>query len=254
MGTLRMPDSDRIVISSDSSSDGDLFPITRALSVPATGCSSSSSTTVKVSASHSLDQLVSMFTGHLSIDQVTAIYRASGDNFDASLNCLMEGPTLVSILDMLEDRSLTQQAIKVTVDLNDAWQDLIAHYKSPRIDLTKRVRVAVCDSPAVDAGGVRCQVYNTVYEEFLSKLFEGPQDTHRYRPICTAEVRSSGLLEVLGTMVAHSISMEGIGYPYLSPLCYWYIIGGEERALEYLSIDDVSAGVASVISKVFEKI
>ena len=51
-------------------------------------------------------------------------------------------------------------------------------------------------------------------------------------------------------MVAHSIGQDGVGFPYLSPTCYWYMVGGEEKALEYISLLDVGADVATIISQV----
>ena len=51
-------------------------------------------------------------------------------------------------------------------------------------------------------------------------------------------------------MVAHSICQDGIGFPYLSLCCYWYIVEGEERALEFATVEDVSADAAYVIKQV----
>ena len=62
--------------------------------------------------------------------------------------------------------------------------------------------------------------------------------------------RSSGLFN--GTMVVHSIAKDGIGFPYFSPTCYWYKADGEERELEYVSVADIGADVASVIRKVHQ--
>ena len=51
-------------------------------------------------------------------------------------------------------------------------------------------------------------------------------------------------------MVAHSIAQDGIGFPHFSLACYWYIVGGEERAIEFVSVQDIGADAASVVSKV----
>ena len=55
---------------------------------------------------------------------------------------------------------------------------------------------------------------------------------------------------VLGCIVGHSIKQDGIGFPHFSPLCYWYIVGGEEVALQYLTVNDVGSGCCELISKV----
>ena len=81
--------------------------------------------------------------------------------------------------------------------------------------------------------GVRRQVYTLAYEAFATnqfiRLFDGPE--HHLRPAYSAEARSSGLLKILGGMISHSICQDGVGFPYLSPTCFWYIVGGEEKAI-----------------------
>ena len=47
-------------------------------------------------------------------------------------------------------------------------------------------------------------------------------------------------------MVAHSICQDGIGFPFLSPTCYWYLVGGEEKAVEFVTTDS-----AAVVTKVW---
>ena len=95
-------------------------------------------------------------------------------------------------------------------------------------------------------------MYTKVYGQFCSNrfihVFDGPDN--RLRPACTAEVRSSGLLKILGSMVAHSICQDGIGFPYFSLTCYWYMVAGEEKGLEFATVEDVSADAAYLIKQV----
>lgn len=44
--------------------------------------------------------------------------------------------------------------------------------------------------------------------------------------------------------------MHGLGFPYLSPLCYWYLVAGEDVALDHLTLADVGADVRSLVTKV----
>ena len=104
----------------------------------------------------SLDELVMVFAGRLTAKQVMAVYHASGGDFDSSMECLLEGPTLSSILNMLNDQFQQQPRIKVQADLDDIWHELVALYKSPRMDVSKQLRVVLHNQPAVDTGGVRC--------------------------------------------------------------------------------------------------
>ena len=129
----------------------------------------------------------------------------------------------------------TTPRVRVEIDSQDMWRDLLACYESRRVNDASQLQIVLSDQPPVDAGGVRRQVYTTVYSEFAKNehvvLFHGPENY--LRPALSVEARSSGLLKLLGKMIAHSICQDGIGFPYLSPFCYWYLVGGEEKALEY---------------------
>lgn len=118
--------------------------------------------------------------------------------------------------------------------------------------VSKQLKVQLNNQPALDTGGVRSQLYSSVYGAFARNehvnLFDGP-DCYQ-RPRCTAEARSSGLFKVLGTMVAHSIAQDGIGFPFFSPTCYCYIADGEERTMEVMSYQDVGCDVASLLTQV----
>jgi len=37
---------------------------------------------------------------------------------------------------------------------------------------------------------------------------------------------------------------------WVSPTCYWYIVGGEEMAIEYSSMNDIPADAAFIVSQV----
>ena len=123
---------------------------------------------------------------------------------------------------------------KLSIDSNDMWSDLVTVYKGV-FDPHCQLRVSLKGQHAIDTGGVRRQVYTQVFQDFADnkvvELFEG-SDNH-LRPVVSAVSRSSGLLHILGKMIAHSICQEGIGFPYLTPTCYWYIIGGEDVCKTY---------------------
>ena len=49
-----------------------------------------------------------------------------------------------------------------------------------------------------------------------------------------------GLMTVVGKMIPHSIVRCGVGFPFLSPVCYWYLITGDvSEAISYGNIEDV---------------
>jgi len=54
-------------------------------------------------------------------------------------------------------------------------------------------------------------------------LFEG--SPIRLRPAFKTSLLSSGVPNTVGTMVAHSLLLDGQGFPYLSGYCHYYIAG-----------------------------
>ena len=93
----------------------------------------------------------------------------------------------------------------------------------------------------VDLGGVRRQIYSTFFEGIAKgylELYEGP--CNRVRPCVKPCNIVSGLMVLFGKAVGHSLLMDHIGFPYLSPAIYYYAIGKEDEALPFIMIDDIS--------------
>lgn len=138
--------------------------------------------------------------------------------------------------------------MKLSLDSNDIWNDLVAQYKSPNMNYSSKIRIKLDGQPAIDTGGVRRHVYTTMFEHFANntfmKMFDGPPNY--LRPACTAEVRSSGLLKVLGSMISHGFCQGGLAFPFISPTC---IVGGEEKAIEFVSTENLPADTAALISQ-----
>ncbi len=60
-------------------------------------------------------------------------------------------------------------------------------------------------------------------------IFEGLPN--RFRPSFKATNLASGILKTIGTMIAHSLLMDGQGFPYLSEYCYYYIADRFDEAI-----------------------
>ena len=102
----------------------------------------------------------------------------------------------------------------------------------------------------MDTGGVRRQVFTKVYNQFAANEFVHLVDGPKYflRPAFTAQARSSGLFKLLGTMIVHSINLSRWNwFSFLSPTCFWYLVEGEERALDMATTSDIPADAAHVI-------
>ena len=103
----------------------------------------------------------------------------------------------------------------------------------------------------VDLGGVRRQIYSTFFEGIAKgylELYEGP--CNRVRPCVKPCNIVSGLMVLFGKAVGHSLLMDHIGFPYLSPAIYYYALGKEDEALPFIMIDDISGHFHYSVSEV----
>ena len=208
---------------------------------------------VAIESDASLDYLLTLFQATLSKKQVSAIFDLACNDFDQTMECLLSGPDLSNILKLMSEASRNSPVIKVHIDEDEAWSDIVSFYKTSDADISRcRIRVCLNSQPAIDTGGVRCQVYTSILKQFAEnqhfKLFDGPPDS--LWPYYSAATRCSGMFKVLGSIVGHSILQDEIGFPHLSAACYWYIAAGEEAALQHLTLDDVGADCCYFISPV----
>lgn len=113
------------------------------------------------------------------------------------------------------------------------------------------MKFSIENNQVMDSGGVRrqvfCNVFKSIAHEHL-KLFEGPLE--RLRPVVKPSNEVSGLLKNFGKAVAHSLLMNQIGFPDLSPPIYHYLIGKDDIAVTLLSDADTNGEAAYVVSKV----
>ena len=134
--------------------------------------------------------------------------------------------------------------LKKDIDPLDIVADAFAIYKDPKFDAKRPLRITFVDQPAIDTGGPRWEVYEQVFAKLANgectsfQLFEGPEN--RLSPIYNTRIVFSGLMECLGQMIAHSIAQCGVGFPRLSPVCYWYLVTQDvSRAISFANISDV---------------
>lgn len=154
---------------------------------------------------------------------------------------------------------LTGPVIRVTVDENAVILDALPIYKSTKFDAASPLTVRFQNQPAVDVGGPKREFYTRLFGDIAKAdgglnlvLLEGPDG--RLMPKYSTTIVYSGILTVVGKMIAHSIVQCGIGFPFLSPAAYWYIVTGDiAKTVGYCNISDVrDIEVAQLIQQVIE--
>ena len=140
---------------------------------------------------------------------------------------------------------------KLKLDNDNLLLDVLHHYKTPQFDPKKGVWMCLKGSSAVDTGGVLRQVYTEVFSAIANgqdglSLFRG--DPRRKVPIFSNANVLTGIFEVLGKMIAHSLIQGGPGFPYLAPVIYSYISTGDlQMASLKVSVMDIKNQTLSVV-------
>ena len=77
---------------------------------------------------HTLDQLISLFGAKLTENQIAAIFELATYNFD-NIECLLSGPDLPNTLKLMFTTSKNYPIIKISIDEEVFWADLVGFYK-----------------------------------------------------------------------------------------------------------------------------
>ena len=206
-------------------------------------------------------QLVQMFP--TTSESVTRyIYDLSRGDLACAADCILSGPCFETLIALISSVVLTGdgEGRKLKIDDNEQEGDdlaecVLAFYKGPRYDPHCGIRVSLCGQPAIDTGGVRRQVYSQVFERVAFSdrlcLFDGPLD--RRRPAFRISSLSAGVMRLVGRMIGHSILLDRLGFPYLSPVCYNVMVGRQDQALLLCTPEDASERVQQVLKKVSYK-
>lgn len=220
-----------------------------------TSCSSRDDI-IEVHSKSDVTKLAEMFPDFTS-EQLRYIYSLSGSSLSKVIECLIEGPSIESILSIAALQRSTSDSARIRLQRDDTVEDwteaALAFYKQGKFEKSAGMRVCIYGQPAIDAGGVRRQFFANIFARLAQTdlddcLFEG--SPVRLRPAFKASVLSSGILSTLGTMVAHSLLLDGQGFPYLSDYCYYYIAGCYNQAVTCVTVDDAGIKVKSITETV----
>ena len=190
-----------------------------------------------------------------SVDRAADALSANEPNEEAreSLPVIAVKDNPTSASDILTElrKQMQHPPQKLNVDKEDLLSDAVCYYKDPDFDPRKRIRVRSKDQVALDTGGVLRQFYSDVFVALSQngdhlKLFEG--EAKRRLPLFRSEHVVSGIFEIVGKMIAHSLVQGGPGFPYLAPVVYSYISTGDlQAALLHVSAVDVCDPTLSTI-------
>ena len=185
-------------------------------------------------------------------DAIKALYEVYGEDASLVYSCLAEGVPLQYLLQQLNSHFITvdsSEAPRIRIEKDDEWVDVaFTLYKGRSFRKDAPVTLVMLDEPVIDAGGVSCQFFLEVYKslaEGRKKIFE---DLDLVKPVYNLGI--AGVLKFFGIMLAHTIIVHGIGFPYFSPSCYYYMLGHYEIAVTKVLRKEASGKEEYVLNQV----
>lgn len=137
---------------------------------------------------------------------------------------------------------------RIKVVPTECLEEALIYYKDGDFDHNIKLSVTFKGQAAVDTGGVTRQFYTNVFDQMttgceeIPPMFEGKE--RRMLPVHNAGFLLSGLMEIVGKIMAHSIIQVGVGFAAMAPCIYKYIITGDiSKTIDFVSIEDSSSPV-----------
>ena len=194
-----------------------------------------------------------------SLGLLSLVFKLCSNSCLRAVDFLTSDPSFLSLRSLAADHIITtpvDESPRIRLDTEDEDEDwltaALAFYKHNKFDKHASVRITIHGQPGIDTGGIRRQFFSVVFTHLVkssaTSLFEGPP--YRLRPAYKATSLSSGMLSTLGTMVAHSILLDGQGFIFLAEYCYHYLTGNENMAITTITCEDVSLGIKEILGKV----
>lgn len=202
---------------------------------------------------------VSMVLPHIDQRKLKFLLDLSSSKMNEISNLFLdhEDPSIGSFISLMKTSLLSDVTRRIVVDDYDEdkpqvlTETAFAFYKGSRFDPQAEVFVRIDNQPVIDTGGARRQFFCDVFSHIASSsslgLFEGPPN--RLRPAFRQSSISSGLMNIMGKMVGHSIILDRQGFPFLSPACYYYMAGHIDLAVSELSIEDAGDRTVRIVRR-----
>ena len=203
-------------------------------------CSSSNDKGLNSSPDTSLEQLKTIFPGipeshlrsaldvHKSVSAAAEALTDEDEHCSETLN-MSASQSASEILSNLCEQ-VEMWAEKLKVDEDDVVSDVLHYYKNPNFDPKKGLRFCIKGKIAIDTGGVLRQIYADVFialaeNKYGLVLFK--EDATRKVPVFSNSHVLTGIFEIIGRLIAHSLIQGGPGFPYLAPIIYSYLSSGD---------------------------
>ena len=147
------------------------------------------------------------------------------------------------------------QDMKLEVKRDEVWCACLAFYKvalkhQERLNRNLFVKFIDSGENGIDAGALKNEFFSICLEEGRKRLFEGETSLIPRRSIGSKGVQ----FQVVGALIAHSVSQGGPGFPFLSEWVVNYLLDSETANLAINKDDIIKSEVTATLLEVIGKI
>ena len=163
-------------------------------------------------------------------------------------------PVHVILMNFASNAIDADNDIWVDVNRDDVWCICLGFYKTAlkhpeRLAKNLCVKFVGSGEMGIDVGALRNEFFSLCLDEAIKRLFEGDLALIPRRGIGSKGIQ----FEVVGAMIAHSVSQGGPGFPFLAEWVVHYLLGEDPSNLiiskEYISQSEVTSTPLELIEK-----
>lgn len=157
--------------------------------------------------------------------------------------------TLQDLQDYLK-KSLDGPTVRLEVDVDDAYSDMMGYFKSSRFSVNSPLKIDL--KPTSDTGGVLRQCFTDTFHRFIEQWFTPCHNNLSFLPSYKGNVSVTKLFVVLGKLLGSSIKQLGLGLKVFPASVYAYLCTGSiSETIPILPGDVADTKKVNVLEKVF---
>lgn len=159
-------------------------------------------------------------------------------------------PSALTLLKRFRAIRLSSSVRRITVRPEHVVEDGLSTLFKGDFNADSQLEIELVGKTTADLGGVRRQFFTQLLQEVPQKLHLIEENGSIAFPTCNTDSLLSGHYARLGKLIVSSILQEGPGFPFFPKAVYYYLVGGIEKAVTHLSVDELPVATEYVVKKV----
>ena len=167
-----------------------------------------------------------------------------------TIQVFLDGLTTSAILKQFRASQMIHSTKHILIRLEHVIEDGISTLFKGDINIASNLEIELDGAVTADLGGVKRQFFTQFLRQMPRKLNLIEENAGIAFLTCNSDSLLGDHYSRLGKIIIYSILQEGPAFPFFSKAMYYYLVGGLEQALSYLSVDELPIATEYVVKKV----